>query len=129
MDTNICVYVLNNRPLAVRERFSQYQIGELAVSSVTVAELAYGAAKSTHTGTRERLEVFLRELLVLPFDEAAAWQYGALRAHLQGLGRPVGPHDLQIAAHALTTGVTLVTNNEAEFRRVPGLNVDNWFVG
>ncbi|WP_279326998.1 type II toxin-antitoxin system VapC family toxin [Deinococcus koreensis] len=126
LDTNICVYVLNHRPAAVREKFVQYQLGELAVSSVTVAELAYGAAQSTRSGTRERLETFLLEL---PFDEAAAWRYGTLRAHPHRLGQPVGPLDLQIAAHALSVGVTLVTNNEGKFRRVEGLTVENWFSG
>lgn len=127
LDTNICVYVLNERPLPVAARFREFRLGELAVSSVTVAELAYGASKSNRVGTKERLEKFLTDLITLPFDDAAAWEYGELRAFLQREGQPIGPLDLQIAAHALSLGLPIVTNNVGEFARVPRLTVENWF--
>lgn len=127
LDTNICVYVLNERPLPVAARFREFRLGELAVSSITVAELAYGASKSNRVGTKERLEKFLTDLITLPFDDAAAWEYGELRAFLQREGQPIGPLDLQIAAHALSLGLPIVTNNVGEFARVPRLTVENWF--
>lgn len=127
LDTTICIYIMNERPAAVAARFREFQVGEIGVSSITVTELAYGAAKSKRAGTRERLELFLTDLLTLPFDDAAAWRYGELRAYLQRGGQPIGPLDLQIAAHALSLGLPLVTNNVGEFARVPGLTVENWF--
>ncbi len=127
LDTNTCIYIINRKPPHVAQVFRRYQIGDIAVSSVTVAELAYGAAKSVRKGTRETLQEFLLDLMILPFDEAAAWVYGDLRARLQATGQTIGPLDLQIAAHALSAGVTLVTNNTGEFARVPGLELEDWF--
>lgn len=127
LDTNTCIYIINRNPPHVAQIFQRYQIGNIAVSSVTVAELAFGVAKSTRRGTREALEEFLLDLVTVPYDDAAAWVYGEIRAGLQATGKPIGPLDLLIAAHALSADVTLVTNNEGEFRRVPGLRVENWF--
>ncbi|WP_102128276.1 type II toxin-antitoxin system tRNA(fMet)-specific endonuclease VapC [Deinococcus planocerae] len=127
LDTNTCVYILNKRPAHIAERFARHSLGDVAVSSVTVSELTYGAAKSVKPGTRERLEGFLLDLVTVPYDDAAAWVYGKIRAGLQTTGKLIGPLDLLIAAHALSADVTLVTNNEGEFRRVPGLRVENWF--
>lgn len=127
LDTNTCVYILNKRPAHVAQQFARYSLGDVAVSSVTVSELTYGAAKSVKSGTRERLEGFLLDLVTVPYDDAAAWVYGEIRAGLQATGKPIGSFDLLIAAHALSADVTLVTNNEGEFRRVPGLRVENWF--
>lgn len=127
LDTNTCIYIINKRPPHVAEVFRRHRIGDLAVSSVTVAELAFGVAKSNRPGTREALEEFLLDLVTVPYDDAAAWAYGEIRARLQVTGKPIGPLDLLIAAHALSADVTLVTNNKGEFRRVPGLRVENWF--
>lgn len=127
LDTNTCIYIINKRPPHVAQIFRRYQIGEVALSSITVAELAFGAAKSHKKDTKEVLEEFLLELVILPFNETAAWVYGEVRAHLQRQGQPIGPLDMQIAAHALSLGLPLVTNNEAEFRRIPDLVVENWF--
>lgn len=127
LDTNICVYILNERPAHIAERFKQYATGDIGVSSVVVAELAFGAAKSRKPETRDRLEQFLLQLICVPFDEDAAWQYGDLRATLQAAGTPIGPNDLLIAAHALSAELPLVTNNVSEFERVPGLKVEKWF--
>ena len=126
LDTNICIHVINARPPAVLERFRQHQMGEIGVCSVVAAELAYGVAKSGSTRNRQALEMFLAPLVILPFDEAALWVYGDLRAELERKGTPIGSLDTMIAAHALSRKSTLVTNNTREFARVPGLALENW---
>ncbi len=110
----------------VLERFRQHQMGEIGVCSVVAAELAYGVAKSGSTRNRQALEMFLAPLVILPFDEAALWVYGDLRAELERKGTPIGSLDTMIAAHALSQQSTLVTNNTREFARVPGLALENW---
>jgi tRNA(fMet)-specific endonuclease VapC len=127
LDTNTCIYIINKKPPRVAEVFGRYSIGDLGVSSITVSELTYGVAKSRRAGSREALATFLLDLISVPYDDAAAWQYGDLRATLQAAGTPIGPNDLLIAAHALSAGLPLVTNNVSEFERVPGLKVENWF--
>ncbi len=126
LDTNICIHVINARPPAVLERFRQHRMGEIGVCSVVAAELAYGVAKSGSTRNRQALEMFLAPLVVLPFDEAALWVYGDLRAELERKGTPIGSLDTMIAAHAISQHSTLVTNNTREFARVPGLALENW---
>ena len=126
LDTNICIHVINARPPAVLERFRQHRMGEIGVCSVVAAELAYGVAKSRSTRNRQALEMFLAPLVVLPFDEAALWVYGDLRAELERKGTPIGSLDTMIAAHAISQHSTLVTNNTREFARVPGLALENW---
>lgn len=126
LDTNTCIYIINERPKNVREQFSRFELSDIGVSSITAAELAFGVAKSRSMKNRIALEAFLLPLEVMPFDLSAAFAYGDLRAELARLGEPIGPLDLQIAAHALNLKVTLVTNNEREFRKVPGLRLENW---
>jgi tRNA(fMet)-specific endonuclease VapC len=126
LDTNICIHVINARPPAVLQRFRQHRMGEIGVCSVVAAELAYGVAKSGSTRNRQALEMFLAPLVILPFDEAAVWVYGDLRADLERKGTPIGSLDTMIAAHALSQQSTLVTNNTREFARVPGLALENW---
>lgn len=126
LDTNICIYIINARPAAVLQRFRQYRMGDIGLCSVVAAELAYGVAKSGSLRNRQALEMFLAPLTVLPFDEAALWVYGDLRAELERQGTPIGALDTMIAAHALSQQSSLVTNNTAEFARVPGLQLDNW---
>jgi tRNA(fMet)-specific endonuclease VapC len=126
LDTNICIYIINERPKQVAERFRRFAATEIGISSVSVAELAFGVAKSLSARNRTAFEQFLLPLEVAAFDLAAAFAYGDLRAELERRGQPIGPFDLQIAAHALSLGVTLVTNNGREFRKVPGLVVENW---
>lgn len=113
LDTNICIYAR----VRCRHRFRH---------SVTAAELAFGVAKSRSAKNRVALETFLLPLNVAPFDLAAAFAYGELRAELEHRGQPIGPLDLKIAAHAISLGTILITNNEREFRRVPSLKVQNW---
>lgn len=126
LDTNICIYIINARPPAVLERFRQYRLGDIGMCSVVAAELAYGVAKSGSARNRQALEMFLAPLTVLPFDDAALWAYGDLRADLERRGTPIGSLDTMIAAHALSQKAALVTNNTREFAKVPGLQLDNW---
>lgn len=126
LDTNICIHIINARPAAVLQRFRQYRMGEIGICSVVAAELAYGVAKSGSTPNRQALEMFLSPLNICPFDEAAVWAYGELRADLERRGTPIGSLDTMIAAHALSQQAALVTNNMREFARVPGLHLENW---
>lgn len=126
LDTNICIYVINARPPTVLARFRRERLGNIGISSVTAAELAFGVAKSGSARNREALEMFLSPLEVLPFDASAIWHYGELRAGLERRGQPIGALDTMIAAHALASNTILVTNNTREFARVPGLRLENW---
>ena len=126
LDTNICIYIINKRPPEVLARFREYRLGEIGICSVVAAELAYGVAKSRSARNRSALVMFLAPLEVLPFDEAAVWAYGELRASLEREGQPIGALDTMIAAHALSLEAPLVTNNTREFARVPGLRLENW---
>ena len=126
LDTNICIYVINMRPPQVLARFREYRLGEIGICSVGAAELAYGVAKSRSARNRSALEMFLAPLEVLPFDQAAVWAYGDLRASLEREGQPIGALDTMIAAHALSVDAPLVTHNTREFARVPGLRLENW---
>jgi len=126
LDTNICIYIINAKPPGVLERFKRYRMGDIGLCSVVAAELAFGVAKSGSARNRQALEMFLAPLTVLPFDDAAVWVYGDLRADLERRGTPIGSLDTMIAAHALSLQASLVTNNAREFSKVPGLRLDNW---
>ena len=126
LDTHICMYIINQRPPQVAAHFEGLVYGDVAVSSITGAELAFGVAKSGSARNQDALEKFLAPLEVLPFDAAAMYAYGTLRAELQARGQPIGALDMLIAAHALALPATLVTNNLAEFARVPDLACENW---
>jgi tRNA(fMet)-specific endonuclease VapC len=126
LDTNICIYIINAKPPAVLARFRQYHMGDIGLCSVVAAELAFGVAKSESARNRQALKMFLAPLTLMPFDAAAAWVYGDLRADLERRGTPIGSLDTMIAAHALSQQALLVTNNTREFAKVPGLRLDNW---
>lgn len=126
LDTDICIYLINRRPPKVLDRFRRHEVGDIGVSSVTVAELACGVVKSVSERNRAALEGFLLPLEIADFDQKAAWKFGEIRSALERAGKPIGPCDMQIAAHALALGCTVVTNNLREFQRVPGLKVENW---
>ena len=127
LDTNICIYIIKRRPRSVLQRFSSFQVGDIGISSIALAELEYGAAQSAQPKkNREALGEFISPLDVAPFDRQATEAYGTIRAALEKKGRPIGAMDLLIAAHALSLGVQLVTNNEREFKQVPELKVENW---
>jgi tRNA(fMet)-specific endonuclease VapC len=127
LDTNTCIYIINNRPPNVLEKFRKYKAGEVGISSIAASELAYGVAKSGSLKNRKALEMFLAPLQILPFDSQCLWFYADLRASLEKQGLSIGPMDTLIAAHALSIGGTLVTNNVKEFVRVPKLKLENWF--
>ncbi len=126
LDTNTCIYIINQRPAHVLARFRQHKAGDIGLSAVVAAELAYGVSKSGSQRNLQALQMFLAPLEVLPFDEGVVWQYGILRAQLERQGTPIGPMDTMIAAHAVALDAILVTNNMREFERVPGLRLQNW---
>jgi tRNA(fMet)-specific endonuclease VapC len=127
LDTNICIYIRQKRPEEVLRRFRKLRAGEAALSVITYGELLYGAQKSAQRETAlERLRELTTLVPALPLPEAAAETYGTIRAQLEAKGEAIGNNDLWIAAHALASNLTLVTNNEREFRRVLGLKVQNW---
>jgi tRNA(fMet)-specific endonuclease VapC len=126
LDTDICIYVINERPPSVIDAFRRHAAEGLGISSVTAGELFYGVARTNSERNLHALRRFLAPLEIAPFDAAAAEVFGSLRAWLAGQGTPIGPYDTQIAAHAHALGVTLVSNNTREFARVPGLRVENW---
>ncbi len=126
LDTNICIYVINKKPSIVLERFRQEAPGSIALSSISAAELAFGVTKSGSDKNKEALALFLAPLTLLPFDESVIWHYGVIRTQLEKQGTPIGPMDTMIAAHALSKRLTLVSNNVAEFERVPDLHLENW---
>ena len=129
LDTNTCLYIINNRPPKVLDRFNAYKAGEIGISSIAASELAYGVAKSGSIKNRKALDMFLAPLQILPFDSQCLWFYADLRALLEKKGLSIGPMDSLIAAHALSINGTLVTNNLNEFSRVPQLKLENWFEG
>ncbi|WP_237201495.1 type II toxin-antitoxin system tRNA(fMet)-specific endonuclease VapC [Rothia nasimurium] len=126
LDTNIVIYVMKRRPPEILDTFNQ-NASRLCVSSITAAELFFGAAKSAQPELNMRVvEDFLSRLTVLPYDMDAAAQFGDIKATLQKAGRVIGENDLHIAAHARSRGLVVVTNNEREFERVEALRVVNW---
>ncbi len=127
LDTNICIYVIKQKPAAVIERFRKTDISEICISSITLSELFYGVSKSSKPEQNfMALTQFVAPLEILSFGGEAAQYYGDLRAHLEKQGTPIGSLDMLIAAHALSLTSILVTNNEKEFKRVPNLNIENW---
>ena len=127
LDTNICIYIIKNRPKSVKERFLEFEIGELCISTITVSKLMYGAFKSEYTEKNlKAIENFLIPFEIVDYDFMAAVEYGKIRAYLEKSGRVIGNMDMQIAGHALSLDIGLVTNNTKEFERVKGLALDNW---
>jgi len=129
LDTNICIFLLNQRLGFERivQRMDGLERRQVGLSAITVAELGFGVAASKRQGDNfQRLERFLVDFEVLPFDRDAAKPYGPIRKILKTQGTPIGPLDFLIAAHALALKATLVTNNTGEFLRVPGLVVEDW---
>lgn len=127
LDTNICIYLIKNRPSEVLKQFRRYHPSDIAISTVSLFELEYGAEKSNQ---REKalhaLERFLAPLQVVDLDRVAAAEAAAIRARLEAQGTPIGPYDTLIAGVARSNGLVLVTNNAREFARVEGLVVENW---
>lgn len=127
LDTNICIYIIKKHPENVLKKFKTFKLGDIYISSVTLAELMYGVYKSLHhQKNKTALEEFISPLEVMPFDEEAATHYGQIRARLGKNGTPIGALDMMIAAHAQALNLTLVTNNKKEFARVPHLKIEDW---
>ncbi len=128
LDTNICIALIKQKPANVVKKFNDFQVGEICISTVTLAELRYGVAKSQYQEKNQAaLDDFILPLEIAEFDEAAANYYGVLRASLEKKGTPIGSMDLMIGAHALSQNLTIVTNNVREFNRIPKLVVVDWF--
>ena len=127
LDTNICIYIIKRKPINVIERFKLTDVSQIGISSITLSELVYGAAKSSKPEQNQiALTQFAAPLEILPYDDGAAQYYGDLRAGLEKKGTPIGSLDMLIAAHALSIDCILITNNEKEFIRIPRLKIDNW---
>ena len=126
LDTNICIYTIKNRPQSVRAAFNRHA-NQLAISTVTLTELLYGAEKSARAESNlASIEGFAARLTVLDFDASAAAHTGEIKAELARAGTPIGPYDVMIAGHARSCGLTVVTNNCGEFDRVAGIRVVDW---
>lgn len=129
LDTNICIALIRHRPPPLVAQLRARAVGEIGISTITLAELQHGVCKSAAPArNRDALLAFLAPLEILPFDHEAAIQYGELRADLERRGLPIGAMDLLIGAHALARKATLVTNNTREFTRIGGLSVEDWTV-
>jgi len=129
LDTNICIYIRRKKPEEVLRRFRTLKQGEAVLSVITFGELVYGAEKSAQRAAAlEMLRELAQMIPVLSLPDTAADAYGTIRAELERMGQMIGNNDLWISAHAKAAGLTLVTNNEQEFRRVRGLKIQNWAV-
>jgi tRNA(fMet)-specific endonuclease VapC len=127
LDTNICIFIIKQRPPRVLQQFKNYEAEDIGISAITLAELQFGVVKSQHREKNEQaLSEFILPLAILEFNSDAAFAYGEIRAELTRTGQPIGALDMLIAAQALSANATLVTNNVREFARVRGLTVENW---
>ena len=127
LDTNTCIYIINKKPPSVIKRIQTKQPEQIAISTITQAELEYGIARSKNVDqNRIALLEFLFPFLLIDFDQMAAVQYGLIRASLESRGKPIGSMDMLLAAQARSRDLILVTNNEKEFHRIEGLKLENW---
>lgn len=127
LDTNICIYLIKQKPPKVLKHFKSHAVGDIGISSISLAELRYGVSKSQHIEKNQQaLDEFILPLEISNFDEKAAQEYGALRAELERAGKFIGSMDMLIGAHALALGVTLVTNDSKEFKQIKNLKSVDW---
>ena len=127
LDTNICIFAIKKRPVTILANLQTHKPSDICISSITYAELCHGVEKSqARDRNRLALTMFLSNISIIPFDESVAMEYGRVRAALEKNGTPIGPLDTQIAAHAKSLCMTLVTNNTREFERVKGLMIEDW---
>jgi len=127
LDTDICSYIIREKPIKVFERFETLEMDQLCISVITYAELIYGVEHSSSKKiNRSIVNDFANHLTIIEWDTSAAEHYGKIRAFLQADGNLIGAMDMMIAAHAVSQKMTLVTNNEKHFKRVPKLNIENW---
>ena len=127
LDTNICIYLIKHKPLQVFEKLQEHNPDEICISAVTYAELVHGVEKSKAVErNRLALTILLSNIEILDFDMKAAEEYGRIRADLEKKGTPIGPLDMMIAGHVKSLDYTVVINNVGEFKRVEGLQYENW---
>ena len=127
LDTNICIYIIKQKPENVIERFRRTPVSDIGVSSITLSELEYGVMKSAKPEQNKlALAQFIAPIEIYAYDDVAAQHYGKIRANLERQGTPIGSLDMLIAAHALSIDSVLITNNESEFKRVSNLKIGNW---
>jgi tRNA(fMet)-specific endonuclease VapC len=126
LDTNVISDLIRNPQGRAAKRIARVGEDNICTSIIVAAELRYGCAKSGSRRLLKAVEDLLGEINVLPFDVPADAEYGAIRSDLEAAGKPIGGNDLLIAAHAHATGATIVTANADEFKRIRGLNVENW---
>lgn len=127
LDTDTCIYVIKHKSPSTLKHFKAYSVGDIGISSITLAELRYGVSKSQYVQkNREALDEFILPLEVADFDEKAAKAYGDIRAALEKAGTPIGSMDMLIGAHAASLGATLVTGNTREFKRIKNLKTTDW---
>ncbi|MCC7210486.1 MAG: type II toxin-antitoxin system VapC family toxin [Candidatus Brocadia sp.] len=127
LDTNICIYLIKHPSEKIIGQLKKHTAGEVGISSISLAELQYGVSKSQHKKqNRIALEEFILPLDIAPFDEKAAEAYGFIHSQLEKIGKPLGALDTLIGAHAACLGVTLVTSNISEFKRIRNLKVVDW---
>lgn len=127
LDTNICIYIIKKKPPIVLKRFEKFPLGSIGISTITLAELQFGIRKSSNPEKNlKALNQFIIPLEIIDFDFNATIEYGLIRARLEKKGTPIGPLDTLIGAHAKSLDLTLVTNNEKEFIRIPDLKLENW---
>jgi len=127
LDTNTCIYIIKKKPIDLFEKFSKINLGDISISSISVAELEFGVSKSQFKEqNRIALFNFLLPFEILPFTHTAAAFYGELRTKLEIEGKIIGSLDMLIAAHAVSENLILVTNNLKEFARIPSLKLENW---
>ena len=127
LDTDVCIGLIRDRPPSLLERVTAHAVGDIGIYVITLAELEYGVNRSSRPAkNRDALDLFVSPLDVAPFQRQATAAYGRLRAALERKGQSIGSMDLLIAAHAVSLDIRLITHNVREFRRVPGLRVEDW---
>jgi len=127
LDTNICIYIINKRPISVLKRLSNYEIDDIAISSISISELEYGINKSTNPdNSRIALIEFLLPFKLIDYDSKAAKEHGIIRSDLEKIGQPIGAMDYLLAAQAISLDLILVSNNLKEFSKVKKLIIENW---
>ena len=127
LDTCMCIFLIRAKHPEIKKRFTNFEVGELAISSITESELRHGAEKSLDPAkNHQQLDLFLLSIPVLPYGDECAKHYGKIRRDLEVAGTPIGSMDLLIAAHGRAAGLIVVTHNTREFNRVSGLVVEDW---
>ena len=127
LDTNICIYLMKNSYPALTQKVFSFDPSALCISSVTIYELEYGAAKSNWgEKTRQSMQMFLAPFNIIDFNSSDAASAGMIRSYLEKQGCPIGPYDIQIAGQAVARSMVMITHNVGEFSRVPGLKVEDW---